>query len=349
MRRLAAMTAPTRRTIVVTAKRELLRLRVAKRRRQLLREPRPTNAVSPPGPRRTPDVSFVVPIYNSEPWLRECLSGLLRQRGAALEVICVDDGSTDGSRMIVEEFARTDPRVRLIEQANHGQSVARNVGVAEASGRYIAFVDSDDIWLSDRLGTLVRHADIHSLDVLQFDGAAFRDGYHGQPSWSWYFRYYQRGTRYPGVHRGSSLMAQMYENNDYRPHVGLYLLRAAFVRSIHLSFIEGIVHQDNPFTFRLFLSAERSSYLPKTVYARRIRPGSTITALDNEDSARGYRIALADMEDSLRRLAPEGSREYRAAVKIVAGVRSAMQKRMRLLSRAASIRLDRAVDPNGLV
>ena len=78
------------------------------------------------------DVSFVVPVFNSAAWLEDCLTSLLVQSGATFEIICVDDGSTDGSGGIVESFAARDSRVRLISQANAGLSAARNKGIAES-------------------------------------------------------------------------------------------------------------------------------------------------------------------------------------------------------------------------
>lgn len=272
------------------------------------------------------DVSFVIPVHNSRNWLDECLGSLLSQTGARLELICVDDGSIDDSPQIVEEYSQRDARVRLIRQSNLGQSVARNAGTQAARGRYLAFVDSDDFWLLDCLGALVEQADAERLDVLQFDGAAFRHGDVDRRVWKWYSRYYRRAQLYPGVYRGPELMALMSQSNDYRPHVGLYLARTSFVRSIQMRFIEGIVHQDNPYTFRLLLASTRSAHRAETVYARRIRPKSTITALDAETSVRGYGRAYVEMQETLRHLAPPLETERRAAAEIVAGIGRAVER-----------------------
>src|SRR3954468_24622008 len=90
-------------------------------------------------------VSVIVPIYNVEPFLRDCLDSLRAQTYTDLEVIMVDDGSTDGCAAIAEEFVRTDPRFQLISQENSGLSVARNNGLTHATGEFVAFVDSDDV------------------------------------------------------------------------------------------------------------------------------------------------------------------------------------------------------------
>ncbi len=89
-------------------------------------------------------ISVIVPIYNVEPYLRACLESVQRQTVRDLEVILVDDGSTDGSAAIAREFVAADPRFRLISQPNGGLGMARNTGVQAASGEYLWFVDSDD-------------------------------------------------------------------------------------------------------------------------------------------------------------------------------------------------------------
>ena len=89
-------------------------------------------------------ISVIVPVYNVEEYLEECLESIRKQTYKDIEVILVNDGSTDGSREICERFCQVDSRFRLINQENQGQSVARNRGFKESVGQYIMFVDSDD-------------------------------------------------------------------------------------------------------------------------------------------------------------------------------------------------------------
>ena len=91
-----------------------------------------------------PRVSVIVPVYNTAPWLKRCLDSLVTQTLKEIEIICVNDGSTDGALSILREYAVRDGRVRVIDQTNQGVSVARNVGVEAAIGAYLMFVDSDD-------------------------------------------------------------------------------------------------------------------------------------------------------------------------------------------------------------
>lgn len=91
-----------------------------------------------------PSVSVIVPVYNAQPYLRQCMESLVGQTLREIELICVDDGSTDGSGDILAEYAARDERVRVITQGNAGSGAARNRGLREAHGKYIAFVDADD-------------------------------------------------------------------------------------------------------------------------------------------------------------------------------------------------------------
>lgn len=102
-------------------------------------------------------ISVIVPVYNVETYLEECLDSIQNQTYTDLEVILVNDGSTDGSKAICERYCQTDKRFRLINQSNQGQSVARNTGVTASRGEFIAFVDSDDMILANYLETLMQH------------------------------------------------------------------------------------------------------------------------------------------------------------------------------------------------
>lgn len=286
----------------------------------------------------TPDVTVVIPVYNSERWLDDCLSSVMAQTGVALEVICVDDGSTDASRRVLERFAAADPRVRIIEQRNAGQSVARNTGLAAARGRYLAYLDSDDFWRENGLAELVAEADRDRLDVLLFDAVAFCDGEIEEETWNWYSTYYPRVRAHRGVRTGARMVADMRRWGDYRPHVGMYLARTEFMRTAGAPFIPGIVHQDNPYTFALLLAAHRTAHVRRSIYARRLRPGSTITALQGAASARGYFLSYLAMSRAL------GRREFDAVTTrhlegVVASVLASARKKFATMPASAQVEL----------
>ena len=95
-----------------------------------------------------PKISVIIPVYNVEKYLRECLDSLLNQTFKDIEIICVNDGSTDGSLNILNEYASKDSRFIIINQNNQGLSAARNNGLNVAKGDYVAFLDSDDYILN---------------------------------------------------------------------------------------------------------------------------------------------------------------------------------------------------------
>lgn len=112
------------------------------------------------------NISVIVPVYNVEAYVRECIDSLLAQDMPGLELIFVNDGSTDGSRGILEEYSRMYDNVIVIDQENSGQSVAKNNGVKAASGKYISFVDADDIMMEGALRVLFDKAEQNSCPMV---------------------------------------------------------------------------------------------------------------------------------------------------------------------------------------
>ena len=111
-------------------------------------------------------ISVIVPVYNVERYLEECLNSIQDQTYTDIEVILVNDGSTDQSKIICERFCEADSRFHVIHQTNQGQSVARNVGVAASKGEYIAFVDSDDIIQPNYLEKLMQYM-TEDVDIVE--------------------------------------------------------------------------------------------------------------------------------------------------------------------------------------
>ena len=120
-------------------------------------------------------ISVIVPIYNTETYLEECISSVLKQTYRNLEIILVDDGSTDRSGILCDEFGRKDERVIVIHQKNGGLSNARNIGVSKAGGKYIYFFDSDDILAEDAIEILVSLCEEHHAEMAVTALKRFKD------------------------------------------------------------------------------------------------------------------------------------------------------------------------------
>lgn len=112
------------------------------------------------------DLTFVVPIYNTAFCLASCLDSLISQP-CNKEIICINDGSTDESMAILESYFENYPFITIIHQHNQGQSAARNRGIEQARGRYIYFVDSDDVFIAQNLSTMLELADMYCIDYLK--------------------------------------------------------------------------------------------------------------------------------------------------------------------------------------
>jgi glycosyltransferase involved in cell wall biosynthesis len=118
-------------------------------------------------------VSVIMPAYNAEKYISEAIESVVQQTYTNWELIVVDDGSTDNTAAIVKEYAAKDNRVRYIQQPHHNQARARNNGLPHASGELIAFLDADDIWISDKLETQVEVMSRYPLDLTFSDGYFF--------------------------------------------------------------------------------------------------------------------------------------------------------------------------------
>jgi len=121
----------------------------------------------------TDKITIVVPVYNTEKYLNNCLSSIINQTYSNLEILIVDDGSTDNSLSVCNEFAKKDRRIRVVQKKNGGVSSARNIGIMNSTGVYIAFVDSDDIIANDMVNILVHN--INEADVSLINETAVID------------------------------------------------------------------------------------------------------------------------------------------------------------------------------
>lgn len=224
-----------------------------------------------------PLVTVVVPVYNVEAYLEQCLNSLRSQTLQDLAVVCVNDGSTDGSRSIVARFVQEDSRFSVVDQVNGGLSAARNAGVREATGTYLLFLDSDDYLAPEALSSLTQIAVRNDVDVLFFDANSFFEtedlaGEHGS-----YETYYVRSADYTRPRSGPELFTEMLKADDYRPSACLQLISRRHYQDSNLDFVEGLIHEDNLFTFECLLTARRAAHTAQALYERRVRAGSITT------------------------------------------------------------------------
>lgn len=213
--------------------------------------------------------SVVIPVYNVEPYLRECLDSMLNQSYADWEVVCVNDGSTDGSTAILEEYALKDVRFNIITQPNGGLSAARNTGIKETKGDYILFLDSDDRLEPDALQVLSEH--LNGEDMLCFSGRRFFEETNSiNPADELPEKKYDSGMAYYNenalLHRDFAFVC-----------VVLRAYKRTFLVENSLRFKEGIFHEDNLFTPMACFYAKSVRVINASLYIYRVRANSITT------------------------------------------------------------------------
>ena len=120
-------------------------------------------------------LSFVVPVYNVEQYLEECLNSICRQTYTDIEIICVDDGSIDYSLNILQKYAELDSRIIVLKQCNQGAASARNNGLQVAKGEYVLFVDSDDVVEEDLAEKVFNKALAYDADIVIYNADSFSE------------------------------------------------------------------------------------------------------------------------------------------------------------------------------
>ncbi len=171
-----------------------------------------------------PKVSIIVPVYNVESYLAQCLDSLIEQTLTDIEILCLDDGSADGSPELLDAYAAKDARIRALHRENCGVAETRNVGVGLARGEYILFVDSDDYIAQRTCEVLVATAEREGADIVVFGGKTFPTLPWADDSFAWRDNVYHSGVDALLYERGSiPLMCNKMYRTDFLRGNGLLL------------------------------------------------------------------------------------------------------------------------------
>lgn len=235
--------------------------------------------------KNSPTVSVVIPVYNVERYLCECVDSVLNQSMQDFEIILVDDGATDSSGAICDRYGAQDPRIRVIHRENGGLSEARNTGLDAAAGEYVYFLDSDDYIEPCTLEHLLDLAGQEQADVVFFDAYVFFTDCEPDPKVYQYHRCRDYGTM-----PGRQMLLQLLDTDEYRTAVPLMLLRRDYMHRNGLRFRPGILHEDELFTFYVYNADGIVAHCHEELYARRIRQASIMTG---SSMVRRYESILA--------------------------------------------------------
>ncbi len=205
-------------------------------------------------------VSIIIPVYNASQFIARCLDSVIAQSHKNIEIICVNDGSTDNSEKILTQYAKFDDRIKIITKENGGLSSARNAGLLQVTGDYILFVDADDYISSTTVEILYKNATTHNSDIVVFDYIC------GNPDLS--------NTQHITIKNCKELINSIFSikflNADtyklFPPSAWSKFYKTKFLNDKNIRFYNGLYYEDVPFWAEVYANANRMTYIPQPLY-----------------------------------------------------------------------------------
>jgi len=229
-------------------------------------------------------VSIIVPVYNTANYLDECIESVLMQTYHNIEIILVDDGSTDESPAICDRYAAQDPRIRCIHKPNRGAADSRNVGMSAALGTWILFLDSDDYYSQpDLIDRLLYAASLKKWDVVCFNYRRVSDDGH-------------KSSPLCSAADETEDLSALIRDNSYTSSACIKFIRRDLLLDNHISFIRGIVGEDIPWVLEVLLSAKHMGFLSDPIYNYRVRADSVTNSV-SEKHVRNLLYAVKRCEE----------------------------------------------------
>ncbi len=226
-------------------------------------------------------LSVIIPVYNVENYLNECLDSVTSQTLDDMEIICIDDGSTDNSPYILKEYQKKDSRIKIITKENGGQATARNLGIKEAQGEYIAFVDSDDFIEPTMFEKLYTKSKDNNLDIAMCKIATYDNQTEEIKNNVWYYML--------GVFRDFEKdIFNHKDTKEFTCHIAVTpynkIYKTTLLKENNILFPEGLIFEDEKFFYDTYLRAKRVSIVDEFLYYYRInRKGSTVDTIKDND------------------------------------------------------------------
>ena len=241
------------------------------------------------------DISVIVPVYNVARYLPQCLDSIVNQTFEDIEIICINDGSTDDSLEILESYSKKDSRIKIISQENRGLGAARNVGMKHASGRYVFFIDSDDFIKQNTLELLYDNAVSNNSDMVFYRLYRYIDGKESYNS-LFNFKKHFGEVDYDNFTFTYRDAKDFVLNNGFSACIKLYSRK--FLDSIpDFYFSEGIAFEDVVPHVKVMIKASRISFIPDFLYYYR---SNTDSLVNNPENAFDILKVIDMVEDVLR-------------------------------------------------
>ena len=238
-------------------------------------------------------LSIIVPVYNVEKYLRECVDSILNQKFQDFELILVNDGSSDSSGLLCDEYSDKDTRIKTLHKKNGGQSSARNMGIDIAVGDYIGFVDSDD-WIHENMyEKLIKHGFEYGSDIVACNFWVMKKDGGFEP--------YNKNTKNYEFTQ-SEAMAEIYKNKilTFSPCNKIY--KSHLFNK--LKFIEGIILEDKDISYKLIYNSNKVSYIEECLYFYRYNNESTLRRSFSNKRLDEYKVQV-DMYNFYKKNYPE--------------------------------------------
>lgn len=235
-------------------------------------------------------VSIIIPVYNEEQYLKQCLDSICNQTLKEIEIICVDDGSSDCSLEILQKYAEKDARIRVLTQKNQFAGVARNRGMEYASGKYLSFLDADDYFETDMLEKMYEKAEKKEADIVICRYAEHCDGETELRKVDCSFEdlFFQTQEQ-KEVFSGASLnLAGIFQIT--KGWAWDKLFRTDFVRRCGYQFPDFRSSEDGFFVYMLMARAERISYMDDLLAVHRVNNALSLSNTKDKDWINGFKM-----------------------------------------------------------
>ncbi len=246
-------------------------------------------------------ISVIIPAYNVEEYIEECLISVMNQTLEDIEIICVDDGSTDDTLRILNNLKDEDSRICVISQENKGLSSARNQGILKSKGQYILYLDSDDKLELDAIEKIYSVLAVNDYDILFFSAKCFATEENKliKDELNRLQTYYFRPRYVLEPIRGTEFFSQSWQEHKFIVSACLQVVKREYLEKNKFKFCEGILHEDNIYTFVTLMNAESVGSLPTILYDRRIRNDSIMTKQKNYKNVYGLFVSYCLLMDEL--------------------------------------------------
>lgn len=238
-------------------------------------------------------VSVIIPVYNVEQYLSDCLNSVINQTLKDIEVIAVNDGSTDGSLDILNRYSYKYSFIKVISQPNKGQGMARNIGLKKSNGEYIYFLDGDDYVDKSTLEECYIQAKKNKLDIITFDANVFKDNNFDFECNL--FNYNRKNILNTDIMKGEDFYNYSLNKGAYRSSVCLCFYKKKLLLDNYVEFPEKMIHEDELFNVKMFINADSVKYIPKDFLFRRLRPNSTMTKKTSGKNVKGYLFTAEEL------------------------------------------------------